>query len=753
MDKKNYNLEIFFESQKKSFVILSKNKISLEEVKSRTIEEFNIPPEYEKDMRFTIILNNRPITLLNDFQILKNFEEISKNNFYLKINFILNNNNFILQMNKANQNAKNKNKKYKMEKMEQFCIISNISNISNVSNNIKIESKYIEEIKKLKDEIDKLKKEKNDKPEFDIRKFDEKYRDLSTKNNDLKQKIFELENENKALKLEKSKTNDGEDDNLISNNTNNNNELSIKEIEKVVNKIIGEHDKNMLKEIIEIKNKIDVIQNEHKTLYDKFNKNSDNNFELLSGDKVLENISIKEEVKNDNLNDDINNEIIDKKFVKEEFNNKINDDKENMIINIKKDEKNCKDLKNISNIINDNNNNFNLNSIKDSLKEENEKEEDISLLKNIRRNINFYNEENEKNSKSFDNSTKVKVTLTQEDKHKFKEIKQNFLDENNDANANNSLFNKIPKSNIEKYSKYKVFYKKSPDKIKIKNKKKIIIYNNTNSNLTQNLSDEDLINYESCTEVNTDLRNSKNKDRVPDNNSLKNINLKKTEKKISNDVNNISNYNLYRTSTTPMGDFITNKKEKNSYKRNIEKYGSYTTPNGKDISIKENIENYFINIYQNIFFYGNNGYVNILNISEKLTKKLKEGICKFRMNINEVKSCCIKYISYSIIPIINDINTKEYQRKILKDKIKKILEYLKIETNYFEKEYKDFKDKKIDKSSERGNINGVNITHAKINEFRKLYELKEKDYPDEMLIKALIRYRGNKEMAFQYLFY
>ena len=73
----------------------------------------------------------------------------------------------------------------------------------------------------------------------------------------------------------------------------------------------------MLKEIIEIKNKIDVIQNEHKTLYDKFNKNSDNNFELLSGDKVLENISIKEEVKNDNLNDDINNEIIDKKFVKE----------------------------------------------------------------------------------------------------------------------------------------------------------------------------------------------------------------------------------------------------------------------------------------------------------------------------------------------------------------------------------------------------------------------------------------------------
>ena len=72
-------------------------------------------------MRFTIILNNRPITLLNDFQILKNFEEISKNNFYLKINFILNNNNFILQMNKANQNAKIKNKHY-LIKVQQLKI-------------------------------------------------------------------------------------------------------------------------------------------------------------------------------------------------------------------------------------------------------------------------------------------------------------------------------------------------------------------------------------------------------------------------------------------------------------------------------------------------------------------------------------------------------------------------------------------------------------------------------------------------------
>ena len=34
-----------------------------------------------------------------------------------------------------------------------------------------------------------------------------------------------------------------------------------------------------------------------------------------------------------------------------------------------------------------------------------------------------------------------------------------------------------------------------------------------------------------------------------------------------------------------------------------------------------------------------------------------------------------------------------------------------------------------------------------------MYDLKEKDYPDEQVIKALIRYRGNRELAFQYLFY
>ena len=109
--------------------MLSKNKITLEDIKSRTIKEYNIPQEYEKDMRFSITINNRPITLLNDHQIMNNFEEMSKNNFYLKINFNINNNNYIFHSPSSNSINKrnNKNKRQKIERGEQFSIISKLS--------------------------------------------------------------------------------------------------------------------------------------------------------------------------------------------------------------------------------------------------------------------------------------------------------------------------------------------------------------------------------------------------------------------------------------------------------------------------------------------------------------------------------------------------------------------------------------------------------------------------------------------------
>ena len=771
MEKKNYNIEIFFESQKKSFVILSKDKITFDEVKSRTIKEFNIPSEYEKDMRFSLMIKNRPTTILNDYQIMKNFEEISKNNFYIKINFSINNSNYVCQSPKIKYK-----KKQKIEKKEQFCILANIPQKDDKKEN----NNYIEQIKKLKNEIIILNNEKNKKSDFDIRKFDEKFRDLNNKNNDLEQKIFELESENKTLKIKQSKTNSLD---FEKNNLNNNNDNLIKKIEKIFSKLISEHDKNMHKEIDEMKTKMNEIINGQKILLDNYkhknnNNLNDNNFEILNYDAETEKSLFIE--KAENKYDKIN-KIID--IVNIDTENKINNEKNddnNMDKNTNKS--NEKDsINNYINLDNTYNNCENLSNIKDKIEEKEKKEieEKIKQIDNIefnkekhidnidinkdsktsdfsnlnlkiKRNINFNDNELLLNSKSFEDSTKMKIKY--EKKNTFKEIKNCFLENNN-----NNIFQKPDKITLKNPTKYIIpnnFI--DNEKIKIDINKTINKYisstldktNNNHITKQSNLSDEDLINYESGSEIKSDLGN---KHKII-NYKRKGVKLKK--EKIRN-INKYNNYTLNYINTTPSpGNNISYMEKNLSYnnKNKDEKYEVYITPKPKEFNIKEDIDDYFINIFQSIFFYGNNGYVNMLNISDKLTKKIKDGLVNYRNNIKEVKNCTIKYISYSIIPIINDINTKEYQRKILKEKIKKILEYMNIETNYFEKEYKINKDENIEKSKEK-NINGVNITHSKINEFRKCYDLKEKDYPDEMLIKALIRYRGNKEMAFQYLFY
>ena len=406
---------------------------------------------------------------------------------------------------------------------------------------------------------------------------------------------------------------------------------------------------------------------------------------------------------------------------------------------------NFDDLGNIENIIDDNKN------IKTINYENNDDKEPVSNnMKNVKiqRNNNFY-EEDEKNSKSFDISkNKIKINENQENEKNdiIKEIKNSFLE--NKKNINNNLIIKKNSHYVnteENYSKYTAPPKRNiVDKMKIRNQKHIFNYSNINS---KDISNEDLINYDSSSEINTDTKKLKGKNNLVNTSNSQKHFFVKIEDKRKSGINNLNNF-VFNDKVTPGGLHITERKEKNSYKNN----DNMITPTGKDNSVKENIENYFINIFQNVFFYGNNGYTNMLKISDKLIKKLRDGVMKFRLNLNDVKDYCIKYISYSIIPIVNDSNTKEYQRQIIKNKISTVLEILKIDRNYFEKEYKVNEDKK-DKNLIYRNLNGVNITHAKINEFRKCYELKEKDYPDEKIINALIKYRGNKQMAFQYLFY
>ena len=244
------------------------------------MREFRIPKEYEKDMRFTIKINNRQITLLNDVQILKNFEEMSKNNFYLKIIFNINNNNYVYHSAKVIYSKYNP--KMRPHTVNYFSIISNVKN-NNDNNNAeeinKLEEQYKEEIKQLKEEIEKLKSEKTTKGEIDIRKFYEKYRDLNNKNNVLEQKITELENENKTLKIGANKNNTLTD-NLMFENTFENDSM-VREIEKVFSKLISDHEDNIIRELTGLKNTVDNIQKEQKNFYDKF-RDIDDNFELLN---------------------------------------------------------------------------------------------------------------------------------------------------------------------------------------------------------------------------------------------------------------------------------------------------------------------------------------------------------------------------------------------------------------------------------------------------------------------------------------
>ena len=788
MEKANINLEILFESQKKSFVILSKNKISFDDIKQKTIKEFNIPKEFEKDMRFTISINNRQITLINDIQISKNLEEVSKNNYYLKIFFNVNNKNY--KYTSSKKVFIKTNKKIKPYKVNNFYIISKNKKLLSSDEN-KTNDKYEDEIKKLREEISKLKNEKITKGEIDIRKFDEKYRDLNNKNNILEQKITELVNENKTLKIKKSKRKFETD--LSSENTSDNDFL-IKEIKQHVSKLLGEHETNIIKEISQLKDTVDLILKEQKALSDKINitnfKNIEDNNEITpkeeenindikkdKNDVINDKKNINEkEIKKDNiikdfniLNDDkntdnnIQNEIdnnnqneIDKNNQNEIDNNNQNEidinneekiDKNNSNNNVDendfnnddKNDNNFENLDHLAEILNDvNETNKNFKSVNLDIKKDEENKEVIidSINKSIDRIINYYNnEEDEKNSKS-------SITLDNnvgKPKDIIKDLKNKFY---NNINSSQNLLKKESKTkklSKKYYTKYTAPHRKTLSN-RIKNQKHI--FNGSKPELY-----DDLMNYDSYSEINTEFKKPKY-NKMATSNSQKSF-LIKIEKRSNKYLFN-TNTSINKKNKTSYGSYTTERSKRNRFRSNDIVFTP--TPNHKIVTVKENIENYFITIFQHIFFYGNNCYINMLKISDKLINKLKEGLRLYRLNLNEIKDVCIKYISFSILPIVNDINTKEYQRKVIKTKIKIVSEILRVEKNYFNKYYKEIKDDKKEKSSD-DSYNDVNITHAKINEFRNNYDLKEKDYPDELIIKALIRYRGNKELAFQYLFY
>ena len=741
MDKKIYNLEIFFESQKKSFVIISKNKITYEDLKQKTMREFRIPKEFEKDIKFTITIRNRPTILLTDIQIMNNFEEISKNNYYLKIILEVNNINYMYNSIKC-PIIKN-NPKIKPQSVKFFSIIStkdednvylNEEMVKYKENLERMENKYQKEIIQLKEELEKVKSEKTNKAEIDIRKFDEKYRDLNNKNNILEQKINELENENKTLKIGAKKSTLS--DNLVIENKFEN-ESMIKEIEKIFTKLMDEHDNNIIKEINGLKDTVELIQKEQKNFYEKFGKNDSleqlKENQKTQGDENAHNNKklTKEEEENKNNSNNIE-KIINENNLK--INNKTINNSNGL-------DENLDELDNLADIIINDGEEAKNNNTQNSI---NKKKQMLkgNSSQNIKRNINFYEDESFLSSKS-----KIKIVKKPENKKKnlIEEIKNCFLE-------TNEFKNKLITKKLSKKKDSEIMYSKytAPSKnerMKIKNQKNIINYTNVNNK--NNTSNEDIFNFEAFSEMNTDIQKIISGNKVNSSNSHKNIFIKMDDRK-RRALNNFNRFVFSEKSITPSNIHISDRGEKNLY---TNKNQINITPTEKNNKSKENIENYFLNIYQNIFFYGNNEYLNMLKISDKLLKKINDGISRYRFNIIEIKEYCIKYLAYTIIPIVNDCNTKPYQRKIIKDKIRIILDSLRIDPNYFDKDYKIFFEEKKEREYDDRSFNGFNITHAKINEFRKLYCLKEKEYPDEQIVKALIRYRGNRELAFQYLFY
>jgi hypothetical protein len=249
--------------------------------------------------------------------------------------------------------------KIRIYNANQFSIISKKNNSENNNKNID-EKKYKDEIKKLKEEIEKLKNEKYIKGDIDIRKFDEKYRDLSNKNNILEQKITELENENKTLKIGHLKNINN--DNFLENSVDG--DPIVKEIEKIFTKLMGEHEDIIIKEINGLKNTVGIMQKEQKKIYDKLNgaqrkeNNEDNiddddNFEILKEDKIIDIINNNDAKKIQNKINKIN--IIKNNFNSSAESENVMSEKNNIIntnTNIIND--NFDDLDNFADIIIDN---------------------------------------------------------------------------------------------------------------------------------------------------------------------------------------------------------------------------------------------------------------------------------------------------------------------------------------------------------------------------------------------------------------
>ena len=335
-------IEIFYKDTKCE--ISSKNKITLEDMQNKSIEDFKITKENKNFLRFCHKDKEKKIKFLeNDDDIMKNVEEVGPNNYLLKTELIFDKYKYKYELYKIVSRDKidSLQTEYKILKKENKDLDNKIKNNENIINQLKadndnlnkkiIETENIlkEQIDTLKSENEKLKKEINNIKNKNLLKSfnenEERYNKLKEENNNLnkiineyKNKYEELEKKNSILqgtieKMNQSLININEGIDSQKNDINNNLKTFIdttienklleidKKNKKYLNKVeqqnILENQHIILKEILEIKQKLS--DNLGVTKKKDINNNNNSNDKNNVNKKKLQAIENQQKDKNE----------------------------------------------------------------------------------------------------------------------------------------------------------------------------------------------------------------------------------------------------------------------------------------------------------------------------------------------------------------------------------------------------------------------------------------------------------------------
>ena len=434
--------------------------------------------------------------------------------------------------------------------------------------------------------------------------------------------------------------------------------------------------------------KEDLEENNPKIIIQSQNQNEENNINIEKAE-IKEN---KEEEIKLNKDEEINmNKLEEIKVIKEEEllndnkNDKINDNKEEEKIKDNKEE----ELEKFKKL---------------EVKEEKEEKEGIIIIKE--------NNPEEKNNKNEVNFDFIKNELDKRDEM-IKNLQNEIQKINKKSEEDKSFYineiNKIKQDNKNEINSIKEFFESE-----IKSIKELISKNNQGEKKENN----NQIKRREFNLVKEDLNDLNDKickfERVFDNkiaffeSSLSKL-LEKDQQKEKNNENKINN-----NQNNNNNNII----EKNQNKNQMQIVDGYLD---KDAVIWKDFENQLDVIFSE-------KYADSKDINKKELDKLEKISIKLNKTNNLINERFSEYFNKKIKPRINDINYENYLYKRAK-----IFElFINVEEELKNKHNKE-KTKKVD------------VKNFKLKEFRKEFNLDEKEFPDDLLINKYIESNGNLE--------